>query len=114
MAETACRAQDCILKPRYPAIALLVLTVYDDDQRIFRPSAPARGYLLKKTPPARLLESVKEALSGGAPMSPEVARRVVDLFRKVAPAAGAPHGLTPHARERFLGANVREAWAIQR
>lgn len=86
-----------ILKQRYPAIALLVLTVYDDDQRIFQAlCAGACGYLLKKTPPARLLECVREALDGGAPMSPEVARRVVDLFRKVAPAPGAAHDLTPH------------------
>jgi DNA-binding NarL/FixJ family response regulator len=66
-------------------------------QRIFEAlCAGACGYLLKKTPPARLLESIREALEGGAPMSPEVARRVVGLFRKIAPPAGAPHGLTPH------------------
>jgi DNA-binding NarL/FixJ family response regulator len=50
-----------------------MLTVYDDDDRIFDAMcAGASGYLLKKTPPARLLESIKEAVSGGAPMSPEV------------------------------------------
>jgi DNA-binding NarL/FixJ family response regulator len=86
-----------IFKLRYPAMALLVLSVYDDDDRIFQAlCAGACGYLLKNTPPARLLESIKEALNGGAPMSPEVARRVVGLFRKVAPPAGAPHDLTPH------------------
>jgi len=86
-----------ILKLRFPAITLLVLSVYDDDDRIFQAlCAGACGYLLKKTPPARLLESVKEALNGGAPMSPEVARRVVTLFRKVGPPAGAAHDLTPH------------------
>src|SRR5262249_31184623 len=86
-----------LLKARYPAVALLVLSVYDDDDRIFQAlCAGACGYLLKKTPPARLLESVKEALNGGAPMSPEVARRVVTLFRKVAPPPGVPHDLTPH------------------
>ena len=86
-----------LLKARYPNAPLLVLTVYDDDQRIFQAlCAGACGYLLKKTPPARLLESIREALDGGAPMSPEVARRVVSVFRKVAPAAGSSHELTPH------------------
>lgn len=86
-----------LLKARYPDAPLLVLTVYDDDQRIFQAlCAGACGYLLKKTPPARLLESVREALDGGSPMSPEVARRVVSLFRNVVPPAGSSHELTPH------------------
>lgn len=85
------------LKASCPRTALIVLTVYDDDDRIFRAlCAGACGYLLKKTPPARLLESVREAVNGGAPMSPEVARRVVELFRLAAPPPGASHGLTPH------------------
>ena len=63
-----------------------MLTVYDDDERIFDAMcAGASGYLLKKTPPARLLESLKEAVAGGAPMSPEVARRVIALFREIRP-----------------------------
>jgi len=86
-----------ILKHRYPKLVLLMLTVYDDDERIFDAlCAGARGYLLKKTPPARLLESLKEALDGGAPMSPEVARRVVKLFREIRPPATADYRLTPH------------------
>ena len=86
-----------LLKQRCPGVALLILTIYTDDRRIFDAlCAGACGYLLKKTPPARLLESVTEALEGGAPMSPEVARRVVALFRELAPPAGAPQALTPH------------------
>ena len=66
-----------LLKERYPNLLLLILTVYDDDDRIFEAlCAGACGYLLKKTPSARLLESLREAMNGGAPMSPEVARRV--------------------------------------
>ncbi|MBV9209255.1 MAG: response regulator transcription factor, partial [Acidobacteria bacterium] len=65
-----------ILKESYPEITILMLSVYDDDERIFDAlCAGACGYLLKKTPPARLIESLKEAATGGAPMSPEVARR---------------------------------------
>src|SRR6266702_213266 len=52
--------------------------------------------LLKKTPPARLIESLNEAMSGGAPMSPEVARRVIKLFREIRPPERADYKLTPH------------------
>jgi len=86
-----------ILKQRYPNLLILMLTVYDDDDRIFDAMcAGASGYLLKKTPPARLLESLKEAFEGGAPMSPEVARRVVSLFREIRPPERADYQLTPH------------------
>ena len=86
-----------ILKERHPNLLLLMLTVYDDDERIFDAlCAGACGYLLKKTPPARLLESLKEAVAGGSPMSPEVARRVIALFRDIRPPERADYELTPH------------------
>lgn len=86
-----------LLKERFPRMLCLVLTVYDDDERIFDAlCAGACGYLLKKTPAARLLESVREVVAGGSPMSPEVARRVVDLFRRVRPSEKAECTLTPH------------------
>ena len=86
-----------LLKERHPQLLVLMLTVYDDDERIFEAMcAGACGYLLKKTPPARLLESLKEAVQGGAPMSPEVARRVVALFREIRPPDRADYQLTPH------------------
>ncbi|HWO02635.1 MAG TPA: response regulator transcription factor [Blastocatellia bacterium] len=84
-----------ILKERYPNLLLIALTVFDDDEQIFNAiCAGASGYLLKKTPPSRLLESLKEAMSGGAPMSPEVASRVVALFREVRPPYQADYHLT--------------------
>jgi DNA-binding NarL/FixJ family response regulator len=86
-----------ILKERYPNLLLLMLSVYDDDERIFDAlCAGACGYLLKKTPPLRLLESLKEAVTGGSPMSPEVARRVIALFRDIRPPERADYELTPH------------------
>jgi len=86
-----------ILKERYPALLMLMNTVYDDDERIFEAlCAGASGYLLKKTPPARLLESLTEAMAGGAPMSPEVARRVLAIFREIRPPEHADYHLTPH------------------
>src|SRR5882724_4066154 len=86
-----------ILKEKIPDLLILMLTVYDDDERIFDAMcAGASGYLLKKTPPARLLESLREAVAGGAPMSPEVARRVITLFREIRPPDRADYQLTPH------------------
>ena len=85
------------LKNRHPNVLVLMITVHDDDERIFDAMcAGACGYLLKKTPPARLIESVREVVAGGAPMSPEVARRVVELFREFRPPERANHHLTPH------------------
>src|SRR6185369_12691945 len=85
-----------ILKERYPDLLLLMLTVYDDDERIFDAlCAGASGYLLKKTPPVRLLESLREAVTGGAPMTPEVASRVVKMFRDHRP-PDRSYELSPH------------------
>jgi DNA-binding NarL/FixJ family response regulator len=85
------------LKGRYPDLLILMLSVYDDDDRIFEAlCAGACGYLLKKTAPVRLIESLKEAVMGGSPMSPVVARRVITLFRDFHPPERADYQLTPH------------------
>ncbi len=86
-----------ILKEQYPDLVILVLTVYDDNEKIFDAlCAGASGYLLKHTEPSQLISSVKEALSGGAPMSPEVATKVIKLFREVRPPEKVEYDLTPH------------------
>lgn len=86
-----------ILKEQFPQMQVLMLTVYDDDERIFDAlCAGASGYLLKRTTPAKLLENIKEAVSGGAPMSPEVASRVITLFRDIRPPERVEYDLTPH------------------
>lgn len=85
------------LKGTRPTIPSVVLTVYQDDDRIFQAlCAGACGYLLKKTPAPQLLAGVAEAVRGGAPMSPEIARRVVGLFSRFEPARHADYRLTPH------------------
>jgi DNA-binding NarL/FixJ family response regulator len=85
-----------LLKERHPDLVVLMLSIYDDDDRIFDAlCAGASGYLLKNTPPARLLDSLREAAAGGAPMSPEVARRVIALFREFRPQASTTSELTP-------------------
>ena len=86
-----------LLKERCPHLHLIALTVYEDDDRIFAAlCAGASGYLLKKTPPGRLVESLQDVVNGGSPMSPEVATRVIALFRQFGPPPHAEHGLTPH------------------
>lgn len=86
-----------ILLAKFPRTLILMLTVYDDNDRVFEAlCAGACGYLLKNTPPDKLLSSLKEAVGGGAPMSPEVARRVVAVFREMRPPRDADYDLTPH------------------
>jgi DNA-binding NarL/FixJ family response regulator len=82
------------LKARLPQLQILMLSVYGDDNRVFSAiCAGAAGYLLKDTPPSRLIEAIRELHEGGAPMSPEVARRVVQTFGRIVPAR-ADHRLT--------------------
>jgi len=86
------------LKERRPALPILMLTVYSDDESVFEAiCAGASGYLLKDTPPTRLLEAIRELHDGGAPMSPEIARKVVRMFQKIAPPKQEEHQLS--ARE---------------
>jgi DNA-binding NarL/FixJ family response regulator len=86
-----------IIKERYPQMQVLMLTVYDDDDRIFDAlCAGATGYLLKRTPPAKLLDNIREAMSGGAPVSPEVASRVIKFFREFHNPEKEDYELTPH------------------
>jgi DNA-binding NarL/FixJ family response regulator len=89
-----------ILRERFPDIPILALTIYDSDEQVFDAlCAGASGYLLKNTAPARLLESIQEAALGGAPMSPEVARRVIRLFREFRPPETAAYRLTHQETE---------------
>ena len=86
------------LKLRFPALKVLMLTVYADNDHIFEAiCAGASGYLLKDTPPTKLLEAIRELRDGGAPMSPDIARKVVEMFQKVAPPKSEDSGLS--ARE---------------
>lgn len=76
---------DCvkILKPKMPDTNFLMCTVYEEDEKIFEAlSAGASGYILKKTDPMRMLEAIRELYEGGAPMSSQIARKVVAAFRQ--------------------------------
>jgi DNA-binding NarL/FixJ family response regulator len=86
------------LKSLDPELAILVLTVFEDDDKIFRAvCAGASGYLLKSEPMRRVAEAVKEALIGGSPMNPRIARRVLEMFSKLAPQQK-DYGLTERER----------------
>lgn len=83
------------LRQIFPETPIIALTIYDNDDQIFNAlCGGANGYLLKNTPPTRLLEALQEAVEGGAPMSPQVAARVVNLFREFRPPAHADYRLT--------------------
>lgn len=84
-----------LLRERFPDMPIVVFTVHGEDDKIFRAlCAGANGYLLKNTAPARIIEALLEVTRGGAPMSPDVARRVVELFRKFSPPEQSDYRLT--------------------
>ena len=86
-----------LLKQRHPSLRLIALTVYEDEEKVFQAlCAGASGYLLKKTTPARLIEGLRDAAAGGSVLSPEVATRVIALFKEFRPPETADYGLTPH------------------
>lgn len=87
------------LRELCPAVAVIVLTVFEDDDKIFRAiCGGAAGYLLKTSPIDEIAQSIRQALAGGAPMNGRIARRVLDMFARLAPPRG-DYGLTVRERE---------------
>jgi DNA-binding NarL/FixJ family response regulator len=89
-----------------PELAIMVLTVYEENELIFDAlCAGACGYLVKKTPPSKLLEAIKDAFEGGAPMSSHIARKVIDFFqkKKPTPVHKSNYELTPREKEILSG-----------
>lgn len=81
------------LKEKLPQTQVLMLTMYDDAEQIFQSlTAGASGYLLKRTPPAKLLDDIQAVRQGASPMSPKVARKVVEYFQKKPPAPASGGG----------------------
>ncbi len=72
-----------IVKKRFPAINILMLSIYEESERVFEAlCAGACGYLVKKTPPSQLLDAIREAYNGGSPMSSHIARKVVNMLKQ--------------------------------
>ena len=88
---------DCVrqLKPLHPEILFMMCTVYEEDEKIFEAlTAGANGYILKKTAPGKLLDALRELYEGGAPMSSQIARKVVNAFQ-FRPAVADPGTIAP-------------------
>lgn len=86
-------------------LAILILTIYEENDLIFDAlCAGACGYLVKKTPPSRLLEAIREVHEGGAPMSSHIARKVIDFFqKKPISSQKSNYDLTPREKEILTG-----------
>lgn len=102
---------ECIreLKRRKPNFQIMMLTVFEDHDRIFQSlEAGASGYLLKQTPPTKLLEAILELHRGGAPMSTQIARRVVETFQK--PALPSTTAASLSTREKEIIASLAKGF----
>jgi DNA-binding NarL/FixJ family response regulator len=94
---------ECVrqLKERDPACLVVMLTVYEEPDQVFRAlQAGATGYLLKRTPPKKLLEAVKDVLEGGAPITSQIARKVVEAFHRPAQVQASEAVIELSERER--------------
>jgi DNA-binding NarL/FixJ family response regulator len=93
---------ECVgkLKAAHPEVMVLMVTVYDNNERIFEAlAAGASGYLLKRDIPTKLMEALGDLLAGGSPMSSSIARKVVQHFQKIPPAKNEDHNLTPREKQ---------------
>ena len=101
-----------LLKPKLPDTQIVMLTVFEDTEKIFAAlAAGASGYLLKRLAPAKLLEAIREVHEGGSPMSAPIARKVVLSLRPVAAAPGdETTALSPREREVLDGLAEGEAY----
>jgi DNA-binding NarL/FixJ family response regulator len=89
-----------ILKEKLPSVQIIMLTIEDDSQKVFRSlEAGASGYLVKNLPPVKILEAIVEAYGGGAPMSSQVARMVVQTFQERGSSRRAEENLTVREQE---------------
>ncbi len=93
---------ECVrrLKQLLPGTLAVMLTAYEDTENIFKAlAAGAAGYLLKRAPRAELLEAIREVCHGGSPMTPHIARLVVQSFQKAVPSVPAAENLAPREQE---------------
>jgi DNA-binding NarL/FixJ family response regulator len=89
-----------LLKKALPSLQILMLTVYEDSERIFRAlKAGADGYLVKSSPPEVLLDAIDDVRRGGSPMSSHIARKVVRHFHLVGPSPEESENLSPREQE---------------
>jgi DNA-binding NarL/FixJ family response regulator len=88
------------IKKMVPEMQIIMVTIYEDSERIFRAlKAGANGYLVKSSPPEQLIEAIRDAYKGGAPMSSHIARKVVQHFHLLGPSVQEAENLSPRERE---------------
>jgi len=88
------------INSRVPSIAIIMLTVYDDHEKIFEAiSAGASGYLLKTADAQAIINAIREVQTGGAPMNPRVARMVLEMLTRFGPPSKRDYGLSPRESE---------------
>lgn len=93
---------ECVaaLKPLLPVTEIVMLTIYEDAENIFRAlKAGASGYLIKSSPPEKLFQAIRDVHSGGAPFSTHIARKVVQHFHSAPPPANESEALSPREKE---------------
>ncbi len=108
---------DCLraLKGQMPGVRMVMLTAYDDNDSLFQSLlAGADGYLLKRTPRDRLLTSLRDIITGGAPISTQIARRMVEYFHdlKSQSTIGSPHAPAPEQDISELTAREKEVLGL--
>ena len=93
-----------MVKKDYPSVDVVMFTVFEDDEKIFRSvMAGASGYLLKKTPPDKLMEALDDFVQGGAPMTGSIATRVLQMFRKQTNQTAESFNLSPREQDVLIG-----------
>jgi DNA-binding NarL/FixJ family response regulator len=92
-----------VLRNEFPDLPVLMQTVFDDGAKVFAAiCAGANGYILKNTPPAKVLEAIKEVAEGGSPMTPSVATRVLKMFKDQNPKANTGNDISLSVREKEI------------
>jgi DNA-binding NarL/FixJ family response regulator len=98
-----------LIKELLPAVQVVMITVYGDAEKVFNAlRAGASGYILKRTPPEKILQAIREVHAGGVPMSSEIARKVLSTFREPAPAPERGGSGGPPAEEQNLSRREQE------
>ena len=89
-----------LIKSKFPTVQIIIQTVFDDQERIFEAIiAGASGYLLKSSPAPKIVEAIFEAHSGGAPITPTIASKVISFFREQTPVSNNEYRLSEREKE---------------
>ena len=103
-----------LIKENFPGIQIIMQTVFDDDDKIFKAlQAGANGYILKKTSPAKILEAIVEVYNGGAPMTPSIAAKTLQLFRLGIKSAPDKKEALLNERQKEILENIKNGMSYQ-